>query len=387
MRALHLPGVPSGQKPLFSFPDKPPSPSHLTYTAADYPLPNPPASSSEHTYQIRNLLTALTRGELTWEEILAPACFHPHGGAIPGHDVVGMIEKVIPASTSHADPKFKQGDKIWALLDFDRDGAAATYAIAKESELSLAPKKPESEEISDEEWYERLATLPLSGLTAYQALFTHGNLPLPTTSPSTTPQKRVLILGAAGSVGLPTVQLAKAAGFSVVATASASSSHAIQPLLNPSTDTLIDYTAADYTSLPSSFHALALTSVDLVVDCIGGETLSSLLLTTTPPLSSIINPGSKVITIVAPIKVYRPTISAQITSNCANAGVDVKFFIVKPSGDELDVLGRWVREGKLKGHVHGARVFDLEHGREAMEVTEARGRKGGGKVVVRIARE
>ena len=124
-----------------------------------------------------------------------------------------------------------------------------------------------------------------------------------------------------------------------------------------------------------------------MVDCVGGSTLSSLLLTTSPPLTSIVNPGGRVITIAAPIKVYGPDVAAQITSNCTTANVEVDFFIVKPSSEELNVLGRWVREGKLIGHVHGEKVFALEDAREAMEVVEGRGKKGGGKVVIRIARK
>ncbi len=387
MRALHLPGISSGETSTFHFPDKLPLPSDVVYSDTGYPTPSPPSVSTEHTYLIRVLLTAFTRGELTWEENIAPSRFHTHGGAIPGHDVIGVVEKVFPASNSQSSPKFSAGDKTWALIDFDRDGAAAEYTIARESELSLTPIHPDLKDISDEQWDERLATLPLSALTAYQALFTHGRLPLPTTSPPSTPPKRVLILGAAGSVGLPTLQLAKAANFSVVATASAASSQVIKPLLNPDTDILLDYTSQDYKDIPSSFAAQSLPRVDLVVDCIGGKTLSTLLLTTTPPLSSIAHRGSKVLTIVAPIKVYGPTISAQIASNCEEAGVEVDFFIVKPSGEELDVLGKWVSEGKLKGHVHGDKVFELMDGREAMAVTHARGRKGGGKVVVRVARE
>ncbi|ETI20671.1 hypothetical protein G647_07013 [Cladophialophora carrionii CBS 160.54] len=385
MRALHLPGVPSGQAPPFSFPDKPASPSDLQYTAAGYPGPDFPSSASEHMYLIRVLVTALTRGELTWHEILDPSRFQPHSGAIPGHDVVGLIDKVFPCSKLAAEPKFSCGDQIWALLDFGRDGAAAEYTLARETELSLVPQRADPHDISDEEWEERLATLPLSGLTGYQALFTQGGLPLPTTS-TATPAKRVLVLGAAGSVGLPTLQLAKAANMTVIATASATSSAwLLASLLDPSTDTLLDYTSPGYTSVASSFHVLNLPPVDLVVDCIGGETLSSLLLTATPPLSSIVRPGGRVITLVAPLKVYGEVTSAQMTKNCASAGVDAGFFIVKPSGEELDTLGRWTREGKLAGYVHGEKAFPLAGGRLAMQITEARGRKGCGKVVVRVA--
>ena len=367
MRALHLPGIPSGQAPPFAFPDRPPAASDLTYTATGYPSPHAgPTTSSENTYLIRVLLTGLTRGELTWQEILEPHRFHPHGSAIPGHDVVGIVQEVDPCTTSQtkSSPKFLHGDKIWALLDFDRDGAAAEYAIATESELSLAPKNPTLNVIPDSQWDDQLTTLPLSGLTAYQALFTHGRLPFPmfNTSPSS-PPRRVLILGAAGSVGLPALQLAKASSFAVIATASSSSASLITPLLDlPNGDVLLDYTLPSFTSIASSFHSQSIPPVDLVLDCIGASTLTSLLLTTSPPLSTIISPGGKVITIAAPIKAYGPTISSQISSNCAASDVDVDFFIVRPNGAELDVLGRWTEEGKLKGHVHGGKVFGLEEG-------------------------
>ncbi|EXJ55122.1 hypothetical protein A1O7_08047 [Cladophialophora yegresii CBS 114405] len=366
MRAIHLPSVPSGQVPPFNFPDNPASPSDLRYTAAGYPEPVCPSSASEHMYLVRVLLTALTRGELTWQEILDPSRFQPHGGAIPGHDVVGVIEKVFPSSKSSAEAKFSRGDQIWALLDFDRDGAAAEYTLAKETELSLVPKKTHA-----------------NGLTGYQALFTYGGLPLPTAS-TAAPSKRVLILGAAGTVGLPTLQLAKAANMTVIATASAASSDLIASLLDPSTDTLLDYTSPGYVSVASSFRALNLPPVDLVVDCIGGETLSSLLLTTTPPLSPIIHPSGSVITVAAPLEVHGGSTSAQITKNCASAGVAAGFFVVKPSGEQLDTLGGWVRKGKLTGYVQGEKAFRLGDGELAMQVAEARGRKGGGKVVVRV---
>ncbi|EXJ68670.1 uncharacterized protein A1O5_08464 [Cladophialophora psammophila CBS 110553] len=401
MRSLHLPGVPYGTEPPFRFPDNPPNPSDLQYTAADYPEPHvhgPDSSTpSQHVYLIRVLTTALTRGELSWQEILEPSRFQPYGGAIPGHDVVGVVDRVLISPNTQSEPKFSPGDRVWALLDFDRDGAAATYTLALEKELGLAPSNADSSAISEEAWVEQMATLPLSALTAYQALYIHGRLPLASTesplpssslsSSSSTSRKRVLILGSAGSVGLPTLQLAKASGFSVIATCSSASAPLITSLIDVSTDTIIDYTSDAYISLPSSFASRNLPPVDVVVDCIGGSTLSTLLLTDTPALNTIINPGGRVITIVAPIKVYGAETAAQIHRNCARAGVEVEveFFIVKPSGEELDVLARWVSAGKLKGHVHQQQAFELENGREAMEFVEARGRRGGGKVVLTVA--
>ncbi|OQV05581.1 hypothetical protein CLAIMM_10299 [Cladophialophora immunda] len=391
MRALHLPGVPSGDEIPFHFPSKPPSALDLEYTSADYPDPDARttdfSASLQHFYLIRVLFTALTRGEITWQEILEPARFHSCGGAIPGHDVVGVVDKVFTSPKAESGPEFSPGDRVWALLDFDRDGAAATYTLACEKELSLAPSDPvSSTNIADKTWEEQLATLPLSALTAYQALYTHGRLPLlsaESSPPSVASHKRVLILGSAGSVGLPTLQLAKASGFSVVATCSSASAALVTSLVDITTDVLIDYTSEGYTSLPSAFDSRNLPPVDLVVDCIGGDTLSTLLLTSTPALNTIINPGARVVTIVAPVKVYGEETAEAIRRNCAGAGVEVEFFIVRPSGEELDFLARWVTAGKLKGYVQ--EVFELHQGRDAMQFVEARGRRGGGKVVLRVA--
>ncbi|KAG9770443.1 hypothetical protein KCU88_g6607, partial [Aureobasidium melanogenum] len=402
MRALHLPAVPAGTQSPFRFPDHPPSPSDLQYTPSTYPEPSSSHlnSTAQPVYLVRVLTTALTRGELSWQEILDSSRFHPYGSAIPGHDIVGIVEKTYLASATTA-PKFSPGDRVWGLLDFDRDGAASSLCIAFESELSLAPHPPPGVSLSRAKWDEELATLPLSGLTAYQALFTHGNLSTttlvskPSSAPPTlppppppppqsppVPPKRVLITGASGSVGIPTIQLAKAAGFHIVATCSASSRSFIDEILtSPSCDhRIIDYTATEYTSIPSTFQTQGFKPVDLVVDCVGGTTLQSILLQP----SSVVRPHGRIITIVAPIHTFGPFLSAQMGQACTAAAVDaVDFFVVKSRAEDLAVLGNLVEQGRLRGHVDA--VFDLDHGREAMELVESRGRRRVGKVVLRVA--
>jgi NADPH:quinone reductase-like Zn-dependent oxidoreductase len=375
MQALHLPGVPAGEDPPFKFPDRLPSPKDLKL-ADDCALPEPSSKVSERVYLIRVLLTAFTRGELTWQEILEPSRFHA-GGAIPGHDVVGIVEKIYSCSSAQEQPKFKVGDKIWALISFDRDGAAAQCTLAHEPEMSLAPTRSASTTLSNHAWDEQLATLPLSALTAHQALFTHGEF-----YRTADGKPRILILGAAGSVGLPTVQIAKAAGYSVIAHYSSASMNIMTPYISDD-DEIIDYKSADYVSITNSFASRSIRPVDFVIDCVGGTTLTDLL--QAPTLDNVINSGSKVITIAAPLKAYGPEIATEVEENCARTGIDVKFFIVKPSGAELDMIGKIVNEGKLNGHVHGAKVWKLADAEEAMKTTEARGKSGGGKVVVRVS--
>lgn len=376
MHALHLPGVPSDHTPPFRFPDKPPAPSELQYTPSEFPEPQlPPSSSSPSpSYLIRVLTTALTRGELTWAEILERPRFHAHGSAIPGHDVVGIIEKVFRNGSET--PKLSIGDRIWGLIDFDRDGAAASYTMVLEHELSLVPPKPLT--MPENEWDELLATLPLSGLTAYQGLFTHGNLPTTSLSSSTASNPaRVLLTGASGSVGVPAVQLVKAAGFHITAVCSSSSRSFVRDTLHA--DEIIEYTEPAFISIPESFASRSIPPVDLVIDCIGGSMLKPILLSPT----SILKRGGKIVTIVAPLHVYGADVSGQMQAALGKANVEAKFFIVKPAGDELHELGRLVVDGRLQAHVD--EVFGLENGRKAMELVESRGRKSGGKVVLRVS--
>jgi NADPH:quinone reductase-like Zn-dependent oxidoreductase len=79
--------------------------------------------------------------------------------------------------------KFKPGDEVFGLLAFNRNGAAAEYALASEEELCLKPKNLS---------HEQAAAIPLSALTAWQALFEHGSLKA---------GMRLLVTAAAGGVG------------------------------------------------------------------------------------------------------------------------------------------------------------------------------------------
>lgn len=380
MRAVHLPGMPANSSPPFRFPDKPPTSSQLEYTASDFPEPRPSPAATSPTYLIRVLTTALTRGELTWSEILEPSRFHPYGAAIPGHDVVGVVERVFQGPPTHENnsPKYSTGDKVWGLLDFDRDGAAATYTLALEHELSLVPSIPT--QIPETQWDNLLATIPLSGLTAYQALFTHGNLPLSSLStpppPGSNPP-RVLVTGASGSVGVPTIYLAKAAGCHVIAVCSSSSRAFVSDTLHA--DEIIDYTDPKFKSIPDAFTSQSWPPVDLVIDCIGGQILKPVLLTP----SSVIKRGGNIITIVAPINLIAGDQAPQIQQSLQEANVKTDFFIVKPNGTELDELGKLISAGRLQAHLD--EVFDLENGRAAMDLVESHGRRRGGKIVLRVA--
>jgi NADPH:quinone reductase-like Zn-dependent oxidoreductase len=98
--------------------------------------------------------TSLTADELKWPETKL------REAPIPGHDVAG----VIAVKGSEVDETFKEGDRVFALTSFSRDGGAAEYMIASSKEVAHMP---------DNLSFEDASAIPLSALWVYQALFHH----------------------------------------------------------------------------------------------------------------------------------------------------------------------------------------------------------------------
>ncbi|MET0190433.1 MAG: NADP-dependent oxidoreductase [Pseudonocardia sediminis] len=137
----------------------------------------------------------------------------------PGIEVAGTVDALGEGTSG-----LQVGDEVVAFLSMVDDGAAAEYVLAPAEVLTRAPS---GVPLAD------AAALPMTGLTAWQALFDHAGL---------TSGQRVLINGAGGSVGGYAVQLAKHAGAHVIATGSARSSGRLHDL---GADEVIDHTATD----------------------------------------------------------------------------------------------------------------------------------------------
>jgi NADPH:quinone reductase-like Zn-dependent oxidoreductase len=370
MRALHLPGVPAGEGPLYSFPHHPPPASALEYTPSRFPDPRP---DEKYCYLVRVLATSFTRSELTWGEVLDPSRFKPYGGAVPCHDVVGIIEKVVPAN--NGGKLFREGDRVWGLIDFDRDGAAAEYLIATEDELCLPPSCPDGAE--DNKWIEQLATLPLSSLTAWQAVVVHGaSLEQVKVNEHC---RQVLVLGS-GAVATAAIELAMNLGHEVTVVASKRGAEtlgdSVGSILSPG---IIIHDGDDLISRLTS-SVFNLMKADLIVDTMGGKTVSKLL--TSPHLQQLVNPGAKFVSIAAPISVLGKETEQEIKKNCEAAQITCEFFVVRPNKEQLQKISTIVQAGKLTGYVDS--VWPLEKGKEAMERVETRGAVRRGKVVVTI---
>jgi len=240
-----------------------------------------------------------------------------------------MVERMAADVTD-----FRIGDEVYGLADFPRDGAAAEFAAVRAINLALKPRGIP---------HAQAAALPLSALTAWQALFEHAHLAA---------GQSVLIHGGAGGVGSLAVQLARWRGARVVATASASDTAFVHSL---GADVVIDYHAMLFED--------TLRDIDVVLDTIGGETRRRSW--------RVLRKGGVLVTLVSPI----PTGEAE-----QNGGRGI-FFIVSGNRGQLDQISALVDGGKLKPVI--AEVLPLARAREAFE--HGSGKHAPGKIVLQVA--
>ena len=278
---------------------------------------------------VRVAATGITPTELGWDETYQHADGTPRIPSIPGHEVSGVVDQVAPDVD-----EFRPGDAVYGLADFPRDGAAAELVAVRAANLA---RKPQS--IGHTE----AASLPLSALTAWQALFEHGQL---------VPGQSVLIHAGAGGVGSLAVQLAHWRGIRVFATASARDAAFVESL---GADTVIDYHAERFEDKARD--------VDVVFDTVGGETQERSL--------RVLREGGVLVSVVARIP---PGVAEQ-------HGVRAVYFIVEGNRSQLDEIAKLVDEGKLKPIL--AKVFPLARAREAFAFGAAS--HAPGKIVLEVA--
>ena len=157
---------------------------------------------------------------------------------VRGRDVAGRVEAVGANVT-----RFQPGDEVFGTCE----GSFAEYAAAREDKLALKPANLT---------FEQAAVIPISGMTALQALRDKGQVK---------PGQKVLIIGAGGGVGTFAIQLAKAFGAEVTAVCSTSK---IDLVASIGADHVIDYTREDFSDRPDRY--------DLIIDNAGNRPLSQL---------------------------------------------------------------------------------------------------------------
>jgi NADPH:quinone reductase-like Zn-dependent oxidoreductase len=159
---------------------------------------------------------------------------------IPGMDVAGVVEQAGNKVT-----KFKRGDAVYAYLSFEEQGGYAEFAVTKQDHAALKPKSID---------FEHAAAVPLAATTAWQALTEKAGLRAGQT---------VLIHGGSGGVGTFAVQIAKARGAKVIATASTANQDLLKQL---GVDQPIDYTTTKFEDVVKD--------VDVVLNAVRGDTLA-----------------------------------------------------------------------------------------------------------------
>ncbi|WP_240045071.1 NADP-dependent oxidoreductase [Streptomyces alboflavus] len=257
-------------------------------------------------------------------------------GATPpftlGFDVAGIVESVGPGVTI-----FHSGDAVFGMPRFPYPaGAYAEFVTAPARHFAPRPRGLDAVQAG---------ALPLAGLTAWQALVDTAQVRA---------GQRVLVHAAAGGVGHLAVQIAKARGAHVIATASAAKHDLLRTL---GADELIDYRTQDV--------ADTVQDIDVVLDGIGGPNWTRSLRT--------LRTGGILISLVPPDDTF-PVQQAE------EAGVRAVFMLVEPDQQGLREIGALIEEGRLRVLVDT--VFRLEQAAQAHALGET-GRTTG-KIVLTV---
>jgi NADPH:quinone reductase-like Zn-dependent oxidoreductase len=305
MQAVRVHPNNSNASPPYS--EKNPAPLSAIHVDREIPIPQP-TRAGELLVRVR--ATTVIRDALTWPETYLKEY------TILGHDFAGTVVSVYGQA---GDLPFKSGDEVYGMVHASRGGTWADYAVVTVEEACLKPKRLT--------WAEA-AAVPLSGLTAYQALFEKAGVPpLDLGDTHKTEQRRLLVTGAAGGVGTYAVQLAKLAGLYVVA-ATSSNSQNKELLEQLGADEVVEY--ADLTGSTARYH--------IIIDTVGGKPLEHCW--------TLVNDNGTLISIDSAsfnfVEQHRKSGLVQQKDK-----VKALFFIVTPSREGLEQLSKALESSLL----------------------------------------
>ena len=252
-----------------------------------------------------------------------------NGPMIIGYDIAGVIDKAGTGIKT-----YKAGDAVYAYLPVSRGGGYAEFAIAKEDEMSLKPKNID---------FEKAAAVPLAATTAWQALIDVAKLE---------PGQTVLIHGGSGGVGCFAVQIAKARGAKVIATASTANQDLLKQL---GVDQPIDYTKTKFEEVVKE--------VDVVLNCVRGDTL--------PPSYGVVKKDGIIVSIT----------DEPDMAECAKHGIRGSRVMAHPDAKVLEELTKLIEANKITPIV--SQSFPLMEVAKAHQQVETRHTRG--KIVLKIA--
>ena len=270
-----------------------------------------------------------------------------------GCDLSGVVTEVGPSVTL-----FKPGDEVYGFKDGyvgkTYRGTYAEYVVAPEKALAKKPKNLSHEEA---------AAVPLAALTAWQALLNQGRLKT---------GQRVLIHAGAGGVGVMAIQIAKAFGAFVAATAGTRNLDFLREL---GVDQTIDYTRERIAGIRPKF--------DLVLDGVGRSVWAGSW--------SVLKFGGRLVTLTIPIPEepagklkFFSTAIAGIAGGVVRGLLGGKRLLIaraRPRGGDLEKIGALIEAGKIRPVVE--RVFPLEQITDAHRLSESGHVRG--KLAVKIS--
>jgi NADPH:quinone reductase-like Zn-dependent oxidoreductase len=283
-------------------------------------LPDPQPAINDVVVEVH--ASGFAPAEWEWPSTWKDRSGHARSNAVIGHEFAGVVTALGYGTTG-----LSVGQRVLGITDWHRDGTLAEKVAVESRNLAPLPGDVD---------FTVGASLPISGLTAWQGLFTHGRLRAGQT---------VLAHGAAGAVGSVVTQIAREAGAYVIGTGRAADRQAA-----------LDFGANEFLDLGSE-RIEDLGGVDLVFDVIGGEVQKS--------SASIVRPGGRLVSVVGPVEA-RPV---------DGLAVD---FVVESIPSQLTEIVQRVRDGRLRTRISA--VVPLEEAIAALNPTERRK----GKTVITV---
>ncbi|MFE2296595.1 NADP-dependent oxidoreductase [Streptomyces sp. NPDC059445] len=282
--------------------------------------PEPVASINDVIVRIH--ASGFVPTEMEWPSTWVDRAGRDKTPSIPGHELAGVV-----ASLGYGTTGLSVGQRVFGLADWHRDGTLAEYVAIEARNVAPLPGDVD---------FEVGASLPISGLTAWQGLFQHGRLQAGQT---------VLAHGAAGAVGTMVTQLAREAGAYVIGTGRAADR-----------DKALDFGAHEFVDLEND--ALKdVGDVDLVFDVIGGDVQKQ--------SAALVKAGGTLVSIVGPVEA-RPV---------DGLAVD---FVVETDRAQLGEIVQRVRDGRLRTNI--GHVSALDDAVAALNSPERRK----GKTIIRV---
>ena len=262
--------------------------------------PEPAAAINDVMVQVH--ASGWVSTELEWPSTWTDRAGRDRTPSIPGHEVAGTVTALGYGTTG-----VSVGQRVIGLADWHRDGTLAEYVAIEARNLAPLP---------DDVEFTIGASLPISGLTAWQGLFIHGRLQ---------PGQRVLAHGAVGAVGAMVTQLASEARAYVIGTGR-----------SVDRERALDLGAQEFVDLDNdTLHDVG--EVDLVFDVIGGDIQRS--------SAALLKAGGTLVSVVGPVE-------AQPADGRA---VD---FVVEADRGQLNEIVERVRDGRLRANIGTIATLD-----------------------------